>query len=247
MISPDRVQALLDIAANYLETLPGTPADDHTLVVAQVNAEALDVPAGTSIRSGTCHVEGEGAIEPTTAERLLCTARVQGALVGRGGTVMALGRSHRLATRAQRRALTVRDSGICQFPGCQQVRHLDAPHIVPWSHGGATDLDNLLLLCGRHHTLVQEGGLRIGRAPEERQRSWDFQLPDGRRVDADGYQFWRHVDEIAAVLASTSPTEFDPSVVPSVFPAHGGAAFSLDECVRVLFGFAIGEELADAA
>jgi hypothetical protein len=113
----DRVQALVDVAASYLETLPGEPADDHTVVMAHVNAEALDVPAGTSVESGTCHIEGHGPIEPATAERLLCTARVQGVLVGRGGKVLSLGRTKRLATRAQRRALKVRDKGICQFPG----------------------------------------------------------------------------------------------------------------------------------
>jgi len=79
----DRVQALVDLAANYLETRPGEPADDHTVVIVHVNAEALDVPAGTpgsmshdvpagtSIEAGTCFVEGHGAIEPATAERLL--------------------------------------------------------------------------------------------------------------------------------------------------------------------------------
>lgn len=43
----DRVQALVDVAATYLETLPGDPADDHTVVMVHVNAEALGVPAGT--------------------------------------------------------------------------------------------------------------------------------------------------------------------------------------------------------
>jgi len=101
-----------------------------------------DVPAGTSVESGTCYVEGHGPIEPATAERLLCTAKVQGVLVGRGGKVLSLGRTKRLATRAQRRALKVRDKGICQFPGCHATTHLDAHHVRPWSRGGPTDLDN---------------------------------------------------------------------------------------------------------
>jgi hypothetical protein len=141
----DQVQALVDVAATYLETLPGEPADDHTVVMVHVNAEALDVPAGTprvapedvpagtSVDSGTCYVEGHGPIEPATAERLLCTAKVQGVLVGRGGKVLSLGRTRRLATRAQRRALKVRDRGVCQFPGCHTTNHLDAHHVVAWS------------------------------------------------------------------------------------------------------------------
>ena len=95
-----------------------------------------DVPAGTSVDSGTCYIEGHGPIEPATAERLLCTARVHGVLVGRGGKVLSLGRTKRLATRAQRRALMLRDKGICQFPGCHATTHLDAHHVRPWSHGG---------------------------------------------------------------------------------------------------------------
>jgi hypothetical protein len=57
------------------------------------------VPAGTSVESGTCCVEGHGPIEPATAERLLCTPNVQGVLVGRGGKVLILGRTKRFATR----------------------------------------------------------------------------------------------------------------------------------------------------
>jgi len=254
----DRVQALVDLAANYLETRPGEPADDHTVVIVHVNAEALDVPAGTfspatgdvpagtSIEAGTCFVEGHGAIEPATAERLLCTARVQGALVAGGGHVLSLGRTKRLATRAQRRALRVRDKGICQFPGCHATTHLDAHHVRAWSHGGPTDLDNLILLCGRHHTLVHEGGLTIVPAPAGSARHWDFWMPGGRRVDADGYgRAWRNIDDLTVALAmyAHSSDAADPS---RIFPLHGGASFSLNECVRVLFDYA-GQESDKAA
>ena len=133
---------MVDLAATYLETLPGEPPDDHTVVMVHVNAAAMDVPAGTPVDSGTCYVEGHGPIEPAAAERLPCTAKVQG-VVGRGGKVLSLGRTKRLATRAERRALKVRDKGICQFPGCHATSHLDAHHIVAWSHGGPTDLDKL--------------------------------------------------------------------------------------------------------
>ena len=200
------------------------------------------------MHSGTCHVEGHGAMEPATAERLLCTAKVQGVLVGRGGKVLALGRTQRLATRAQRRALKVRDKGICQFPGCHSTNHLDAHHIVAWSHGGPTDLDNLILLCGRHHTLVHEGGLRIGEAsaPLRSVRHWEFFMPDGRRVDADGYQAWRNIDDITMILASCA-TEHATDDPTRLFPTHGGAGFSLNECVRMLFGIVLEEEFDRAA
>jgi len=245
------------VAVTYLETLPGEPADDHAVVMVHVNAEALDgsagtpgsapddVPAGTSVDSGTCYVQGHGPIEPATAERLPCTARVQGVLVGRGGKVLSLGRTKRLATRAQRRALKVRDKGICKFPGCHATTHLDAHRVRPWSHGGPTDLDNLILLCGRHHTLVHEGGLRIGPAPAGSARHWDFWMPEGRRVDADGYRAWRNIDDITMILAMRA--EAAATAAPTrIFPTNGGAGFSLNDCVRVLFGIT-SEDLTDEA
>ncbi|HEY3669796.1 MAG TPA: HNH endonuclease signature motif containing protein [Acidimicrobiia bacterium] len=39
-------------------------------------------------------------------------------------------------------------------------------HIVHWSDGGPTDLDNLVLLCRRHHVDHHEGGWQIARAPD---------------------------------------------------------------------------------
>ena len=254
---PDRVQALVDVSATYLDILPGEPADDHTVVMIHVSAEWLaartraagstspDVPARTSLDAGTCCVEGHGPIEPATAERLLCTAKVQGVVV-RGGKVLNLGRTHRLASRAQRRALRVRDKGICQFPGCASTTHLDAHHIRPWSHGGPTDLDNLILICGRHHTLVHEGGLMIVPAPSSAARGWDFHLPDGRGIDAEGYVGWRRADDIRVILDSiaTLNAADDPT---RIFPQHAGEGFSLDECVRVLFDITIEEPVPVAA
>ena len=69
-----------------------------------------DVPAGTSINAGNSCVEGDGSIESATAERLMCTARIQGA--------------------SSWRALKVRDKGLSQFPGCHATTHHDAHHIV---------------------------------------------------------------------------------------------------------------------
>jgi hypothetical protein len=56
-------------------------------------------------------------------------------------------------SRALRRALMIRDS-MCRFPGCHQTRHLQAHHRVAWADGGATDLDNLILLRLSHESHV---------------------------------------------------------------------------------------------
>ena len=68
----------------------------------------------------------------------------------------------------------------CPFPGCHHTRYLDARHVQHWADGGETNLENLLVLCTAHHTLVHEGGFSIRRQREGR---WYFVRPDGRSVE----------------------------------------------------------------
>jgi hypothetical protein len=72
-------------------------------------------------------------------------------------------------------ALMIRD-GMCHYPGCHSTRHLKAHHRVPWSASGRTDLDNLILLCQWHHTVVYEGGVSITAASD----GWLVTKPDGQ-------------------------------------------------------------------
>jgi hypothetical protein len=84
------------------------------------------------------------------------------------GAVLAEHRTKRIATRSQTLALIARDKG-CSFPDCDRPpewtqRH----HIQAWADGGATDLDNLALLCGQHHRRFQAEGWQCelrGRLP----------------------------------------------------------------------------------
>jgi hypothetical protein len=62
--------------------------------------------------------------------------------------------------------LEFRDRG-CTYPGCEARRHLHAHHIRHWADGGKTTMDNLTLVCGRHHRMLHEGGWTIrGRPPD---------------------------------------------------------------------------------
>ncbi len=38
---------------------------------------------------------------------------------------------------------------------------IDGHHLVHWAEGGSTALENLVLLCHRHHRLVHEGGWQL--------------------------------------------------------------------------------------
>src|SRR5207248_3510225 len=73
---------------------------------------------------------------------------------------LTLGRKRRTLTPALRRALAARDRG-CRFPGCTNTRFVDGHHLHHWSQGGETNLDNLILLCRRHHRHVHERGYTV--------------------------------------------------------------------------------------
>ncbi|HEX6232490.1 MAG TPA: DUF222 domain-containing protein [Jiangellaceae bacterium] len=102
-----------------------------------------------------------GAISPAAAKRIACCAVIQRVLLDPTGAVLDLGRDYRTATPAQFAALTARDRG-CAFPGCTRpAPWCIAHHIVHWADGGRTDLDNLVLLCTWHHTVVHHHGWTI--------------------------------------------------------------------------------------
>ena len=98
-------------------------------------------------------------LAPGTARRLACDAATVQVSRGAGGSVLDVGRRRRTVPPALRRALEVRDGG-CRFPGCG-LRFTDAHHVRPWAEGGETSLENLLLLCRRHHRLLHEEGWTV--------------------------------------------------------------------------------------
>jgi hypothetical protein len=100
---------------------------------------------------GGCELEDGSALAAETARRLACDA-----------SVVRDGRRSRTIRPAMHRALRARDRG-CRFPGCDNHRFVDAHHIRHWAHGGATTLENLVLLCRRHHRAVHEGGFGVDR------------------------------------------------------------------------------------
>lgn len=108
----------------------------------------------------TTRVMGGPALPREDAGLVACTGHARD-VVTRGGAVLSFGRRRRLASPAQVRALLLRDGGSCQAPGCGRTRFLHAHHVRYWSHGGRTDLDNLLLLCSACHALVHHGRLVV--------------------------------------------------------------------------------------
>jgi hypothetical protein len=105
-----------------------------------------------------CSIECAGSrvhVSALTARRMSCDSTVQSMLQDFRGNVLDVGRRTRTISPALRRALLTRDEG-CIFPGCCESRFVDAHHVQHWSDGGRTSLDNLVLLCRHHHTLLHQ-------------------------------------------------------------------------------------------
>ncbi|WP_143447966.1 HNH endonuclease signature motif containing protein [Kineosporia sp. R_H_3] len=107
--------------------------------------------------AGFATLHRHGPIGAHLLAYLACTATLTRVLLDPNGAPLDVGRAHRLATPAQRKALAARDGG-CVIPACP-VPHegTDAHHLQAWEHGGRTDLHNLVSLCPAHHQQVHAG------------------------------------------------------------------------------------------
>lgn len=115
----------------------------------------------------------------TTALRLACDAGIIPVVLDGDGLPLHVGRTRRLATEAQRRALRV-IYPTCAIDGCPVgFDHCRIHHIAWWEHHGPTDLANLLPLCHRHHTATHEGRWQLHLAPD---RTLTTTHPDGTRI-----------------------------------------------------------------
>ncbi|UPK75732.1 HNH endonuclease [Nocardioidaceae bacterium SCSIO 66511] len=141
---------------------PRRRADTTLLVLADLET-LLRLPGA---RPAT--LVGFGPIGPQLLGYLTCGADMSGILTHgvTGGTVpqanvLNVGRTSRLATTAQRKAITARQDGICANPGCGST-FLEFHHVDWWNRdGGRTDLSNLVGICGGCHHLVHQNKLII--------------------------------------------------------------------------------------
>lgn len=120
---------------------------------------------------------GDGLeLPPASVRRLLCNGRVTPVVVDIDGNVLNTGRTHRHANRTQRRALRSMYR-TCAFGDCDVAfDRCEIHHLLPWEHGGATDLANLAPICARHHHVVHELGWVLHLEPD---RTLVIIQPDG--------------------------------------------------------------------
>ncbi len=160
------------VAAGNRHLHPGT--GDVTLI-----ADAHTVASGDLTDESVCETGDGSAVAPATVSRVMCNSRVTVVFVDEHGVPLSAGRTARHANRAQRRALRAMYR-TCGFGDCDvPFDRCEMHHIVPWEHGGSTDLDNMIPLCSRHHHVVHEGG-------------WQLELSDDRTLTVrqpDGHVF----------------------------------------------------------
>jgi hypothetical protein len=129
--------------------LPSVGGTGATVVVTMTLQTLMGGLRAASLDSGE-------VISAGTARRLACQAGIIPMVLGGHSEVLDVGRRRRFHTKPQRLAIAQRD-GTCTAPGC------DAPpsrchvhHVIPWSAGGPTTVEDGRLYCSAHHAMAHD-------------------------------------------------------------------------------------------
>jgi len=181
-----RHDALGVVASHYLAhaDLPAVAGERPRVVVTidqpSLLATSYDPGAeqggGRAAEQRWATVDGGLPVPPETARRLGCDAQLLPVAIDWDTGALDLGRTTRVWSQAIRRATWIRDGARCAFPKCRRPP-ADLHHIVWWSHGGRSDVDNAAWLCAFHHWLVHEGSWTVRRDLNHR---YVFTAADGR-------------------------------------------------------------------
>ncbi|HEX4654368.1 MAG TPA: DUF222 domain-containing protein, partial [Mycobacteriales bacterium] len=167
-----RHDAVGELADHYLGhgELPAVTGERPRLVIT-ISYEALI----NDLRDAWGRLPSGATVSPATARRLACDAELIPAVLGARGDVLDIAIGSRSFSTAVRRAAWLEQHGRCGFPGCRR-RPVDCHHIIWWTHGGPSTLDNAAWLCAFHHWLIHERGWSMRR---EKDRSFTFTDPVG--------------------------------------------------------------------
>ncbi|WP_347177237.1 HNH endonuclease signature motif containing protein [Parafrankia sp. EAN1pec] len=163
-------------------------------------------------------------LSPTVLRRLGCDGLIRALLTDTHGNPLRPGRRRRPPNRQLRDTVHARDRGTCQYPGCAHTRWLHIHHLVPWTEGGGTDIDNLTLVCGEHHRTLHDEDTKLRRTTAGRIVAL---LPDGRTPDPAPPA--NPGARPAEVL-----TEATRHVAPDAIATRNGGPFHLDDSIRAL-------------
>lgn len=173
-IAHRRADALLRLARGYRSHSKTNSSAENYRVHIHTDMETLKRDGA----GAEAEIESGGTLCAETARRLSCDSAVVQWLDQHDGQPLSVGRKTRTISPAIRRALQTRDGG-CRFPGCTASHFVEGHHIHHWADGGETNIENLLLLCTRHHHLVHEGGFGLQKLAGG---GVQFSSPDGTIV-----------------------------------------------------------------
>jgi len=185
-----RLDALVGIARTALRADDGAVAGSDVTMLVTVPLEVLRTGAGAG------WIDGVGVpVSAGAARRLAACAEIVPVVLGRESEPLDLGRAARLFSRAQRRALAVRDGG-CVWPGCMAPPGwCEVAHVQAWARGGSTDLANAMLLCPFHHRRFDRDG-------------WTLEHRDGARwlIPPGSIDAWRTPRRLLGAAERTAVT-----------------------------------------
>ena len=165
-----RADALVDVCRFFLDhqhSRAGGRHRPHLNVV--VDIDALAEGAGGRVIGGP-------ALDGDSVSRLLCDCSLHRVLMAGRSAILDYGTSTRTIPAPLWSALVIRDEH-CRFPGCDRPSTWSEGHHVRWvTHGGATELDNLVLVCTRHHHRLHQPGWQAKLLPDA---TFEVTQPDG--------------------------------------------------------------------
>jgi hypothetical protein len=150
--SQRRADALGDLARDALES-PTAPIVGGERPHINVHVDLAALQGGLS----RLHEKEDGfVLDPFLVSQPACDASVSRIVFGPGSVVLDVGRKTRVIPAALRRAVA-RDRHCVKRDCGRKPGWCDVHHIVPWSEGGETVIDNLCLLCRYHHSQLHLG------------------------------------------------------------------------------------------
>ena len=135
---------------------------DVETLKARLNGSA-DSTQGELFEREPAVLEGFGPIGPALLAYLAFGGNLTPILVAgfkENRKVLDVGRTQRLATKRQRRAIHYRQKGTCANRGCHHPIG-EIHHVTDWVYGGKTNLSNLAGLCRKCHALISMGRLQM--------------------------------------------------------------------------------------
>lgn len=187
------VQALRDAAASQSAGDGGVPTVNYLIPSdvfdEQVAALIEDRPPDfdtTSLRWRLCTTTNGVPVDPATVVAAALVGHVRRVVIDGSGRIIDVGRRRRLFTGAAREAALIQalldtSDGRCLWPGCGRRRNCQVDHTTEHHDGGATDLANSGLLCGRHNR-HKSRRYTLWRDPTGR---WHVRRPDGTELGDD--------------------------------------------------------------